>query len=237
MENGSFWDHLEEFRRRLITVVIVVAVFSMIAFFFSRKLTGYVAGTSPVPLAALTPAEAVTANIRISVTAGIIASVPVILFQIWRFVSPGLYRKERKSVLGVTAAGIILFFAGAAFAWFVMRGPAIELFRSFETGNITGMWSVSSYLGFIGRFIIVFGSAFQLPLAVLFLAKTGIVEPSDIGAYRRHVLVGLLIIAAVLTPPDPLTQVMLTLPLYVLFEISLLAAGIAFRKKETGSAL
>jgi sec-independent protein translocase protein TatC len=231
-ENGSFWDHLEEFRRRILTVLVTVAVFAAVAFFFSGKLVGFVADTSPSALAALAPAEAITAHVKLSVTAAIIACSPVILFQIWRFVAPGLYRDEKKSVVAVTASGAFLFIAGAAFAWFIIREPALILFKSFETGKITGFWSVSSYMDFVGTLLLVFGTAFQLPLAVFFLVKTGIAEPADLAHYRKHILVGLLVIAAILTPPDPLTQIMLALPLYVLFELSLLVARIGFRKNR-----
>lgn len=234
-ENGSFWDHLEEFRRRLFIAAATVAAFAAVAFFFSGTITRAVTETSPAQLSALSPAEAITAHLRLAVAAGIIAASPVILFQIWRFVAPGLYSNEKKALVTAAAAGGVLFITGAAFAWFMIREPALILFQSFETGRITGFWSVSSYIDFIGTLLLVFGAAFQLPLAVLFLVKTGIAEPADLARYRRHILVGLLVIAAILTPPDPLTQVMLTLPLYLLFELSLLVARISFRKKRKPS--
>lgn len=235
MSEGSFWDHLEEFRKRIFIMVLTVGVFASTAFFFSRYLTNYVTETSPCDLVALAPAEAITAHLRLSVTAAIILASPVILFQIWRFIAPGLYERERKSVVSVTIAGTFLFIGGAAFAWFVMRRPTLLLFQSFETGNITGAWSVASYLGFIGSFLLIFGVAFQLPLAVFFLVKTGIIESGTLAKYRRHVVVGLLVMAAALTPPDPLTQVMLALPLYLLFEISLAVALLSSRKSKTTS--
>ena len=235
VDGGSFWDHLEEFRRRIFIMLITVGVFAATAFFFSRYLTNFVTNTSPCELIALAPAEAITAHLKLSVTVGIILASPVLLFQMWRFVAPGLYRTERKGVISVTIAGSLLFIGGGTFAWFVMRKPALLLFQSFETGNIHGAWSVAAYIGFIGSFLLIFGVAFQLPLAVLFLTKTGIIEPRTLGKYRRHVVVGLLIMAAILTPPDPLTQVMLALPLYILFEMSLLAARISFRKAKSAS--
>jgi len=235
VDGGSFWDHLEEFRKRIFIVVITVGLLAVTAFFFSRYITNFVTSTSPCDLIALAPAEAVTAHLKLSVTLAIILASPVILFQIWSFVAPGLYETERKGVISVTITGAFLFIGGAAFAWFIMRKPALLLFQSFETGNIHGAWSVSAYIGFIGSFLLIFGAAFQLPLAVLFLTKTGIIEPQTLGKYRRHVVVGLLVMAAILTPPDPLTQVMLALPLYVLFEISLVVARISFRKSKRDS--
>ncbi|MCK5036489.1 MAG: twin-arginine translocase subunit TatC [Candidatus Sabulitectum sp.] len=235
VDGGSFWDHLEEFRKRIFIMIIAVGTLTATAFLFSRYITAYVTTTSPCELVALAPAEAITAHLRLSVTVGIILASPVLLFQMWRFIAPGLYQTERKSVTGVTIAGTFLFISGAAFAWFIMRKPALLLFQSFETGNIHGAWSVSAYIGFIGSFLLIFGAAFQLPLAVLFLTKTGIIEPKTLGKYRRHIVVGLLIMAAILTPPDPLTQVMLALPLYILFEISLVVARISFRKAKSAS--
>ncbi|MCK5130635.1 MAG: twin-arginine translocase subunit TatC [Candidatus Sabulitectum sp.] len=232
VDGGSFWDHLEEFRKRIFVMIITVGVLTATAFFFSRYITSYITATSPCELIALAPAEAVTAHLRLSVTVGVILASPVLLFQMWRFVAPGLYRTERKGVISVTIAGTFLFIGGAAFAWFVMRKPALLLFQSFETGNIHGAWSVSAYVGFIGSFLLIFGAAFQLPLAVLFLTKTGSIEPRTLGKYRRHAIVGLLVMAAILTPPDPLTQVMLALPLYILFEISLVVARISFHRAK-----
>lgn len=234
-KDGSFWEHLEEFRSRLFVMLITVSVLSAIAFYFSKQITGYVTATAPCSLIALAPAEAVTAHLKLSVTAGVILSSPVLLFQLWRFIAPGLYRNERKSLISVTVSGVILFVSGAAFAWFIMLKPALMLFQSFETGNIHGAWSVSGYTGFISSFLLIFGGAFQLPLAVLFLTKTGVIEPRTIGKYRRHVIVGLLVAAAILTPPDVLTQVMLAIPLYVLFELSLLVARVSVRKAKSVS--
>ncbi len=235
VDGGSFWDHLEEFRKRIFIMMATVGALTATAFIFSRDITNFVTTTSPCDLIALAPAEAITAHLKLSVTVGIILASPVLLSQIWRFIAPGLYQTERKSVIAVTIAGSFLFITGAAFAWFVMRKPALLLFQSFETGNIHGAWSVSAYIGFIGSFLLIFGAAFQLPLAVLFLTKTGIIEPRTLGKYRRHIVVGLLIMAAILTPPDPLTQVMLALPLYILFEISLVVARISFRKAKRAS--
>jgi sec-independent protein translocase protein TatC len=232
-KEGSFWEHLEEFRARLFVMIVTISVLSAICFYFSKQITGYVTAAAPCPLIAISPAEAVTTHLKLSVTAGLILSSPVVLFQLWRFIAPGLYRNERRSVISVTVSGVILFLSGVAFAWFVMCKPALLLFQSFETGNIHGAWSVSGFTGFISSFVLMFGAAFQLPLAVVFVTRTGIIEPRAISKYRRHVIVGILIVAAILTPPDVLTQVMLAVPLYILFEFSLLVARISLRKAKS----
>lgn len=229
---GSFWEHLEELRQRLFYVLGVLAGSVIVSFLFSRKLMELVLSRGPSELQALAPTEAFAAHLNLSLAAGILVSLPVILYQFWRFVSPGLFKKERKTAVRAAFLSVLLFFAGAAFAWFLMLEPAIAVFKSFETGNIVGHWSLANYIGFLSRLIMIFGVAFQLPILILLLVSLGVVTPENLGKYRRHIIVGLLIIAAVLTPPDPLTQVMLTLPLYLLFELSLLVASVGYRRKK-----
>lgn len=231
VKEGSFWDHLEELRKRIFIVLAVLTTGTVTAFAFSRQLMGLVLTGAPIQLQTLAPAEAFTAHLTLSLAVGLLVTSPVGFYQFWRFVSPGLYRKERSVAVAAAILCAVLFAAGAAFAWFVMLKPALTVFRSFETGDVTGGWSLSNYISFLGRFILVFATAFQLPVLVLILVRMGVVSPVQLARYRRHVIVGLLIIAAILTPPDPLTQVMLTLPLYILFEMSLLGARIGYRKR------
>lgn len=230
-ERVSFWEHLEELRRRLLIMLAALVVTTVVAFMFSERIMKVATSPAGGTLLALSPAEAVTASLRISLVAGAIAAAPVIFVQIWAFLAPGLYRDEKRGFLTVVVSCLILFAAGAGFGWFVMLEPTLMLFRSFETGVIHGTWSVSGYTGFLGTFILVFGLAFQLPLVIMILTRLGIVSPKALGKARRHVAVALLVIAAILTPPDPVTQVILAVPLYALFELSLLAARLAGRGK------
>jgi sec-independent protein translocase protein TatC len=229
---GSFWEHLEELRHRLFYVLGVLGGSIILSFLFSRQLMTLVVLRGPAELQTLAPAEAFSAHLNLSLVAGILISSPVIFYQFWRFVSPGLREKERKTALCAASVSVLLFLAGVAFAWFLMLEPAINVFKSFETGNIVGHWSLSNYIGFLGRFVIIFGVTFQLPVLVLMIVSLEVTTPDLLAKYRRHIIVGLLIAAAILTPPDPLTQVMLTLPLYLLFELSLLTARIGYRKKK-----
>lgn len=232
VKEGSFWEHLEELRRRLFIILIVLLAASFFAFIYSRPLMELVLKTGPAHLQTLSPTEGISAHFMLSLIAGIIATSPLLSYQFWSFVSPGLYKKEKRIALASASISTLLFVAGALFAWQIMLTPATDVFRSFETGSITGDWSLSNYISFLGRFLLVFGIAFQIPIVVFLLVKLGIVSPDGLSKYRRHIIIGLLIAAAVLTPPDPLTQVMLAFPLYILFEISLLAARIGSRKKK-----
>jgi len=229
---GTFWEHLEELRRRLFLAVGVLACAVAGCFFLSRKLMVLVIQSGPAVLQTLAPSEAVVAHLKIALIGGIIIASPVLSYQFWGFVSPGLYKGEKRTVIGIAIFSTLLFLTGAVFAWMVMLEPALQLFHSFETGSIEGHWSLSAYTGFLGRFVLVFGLAFQMPLLVHGLARLGIVSPRQLGRYRRHIVIGLLIAAALLTPPDPVTQVLLALPLYLLFELSLLVARLTARKSQ-----
>jgi len=233
---GTFWEHLEELRRRLFLTVGVLACAVAGCFFLSRKLMVLVLLSGPAVLQTLAPSEAVVAHLKIALIAGIIIASPILSYQFWGFVSPGLYKGEKRTVIGIAIFSTLLFLTGAVFAWIVMLEPALHLFHSFETGSIEGHWSLSAYTGFLGRFVLVFGLAFQMPLLVHGLARLGIVSPRQLGRYRRHVVIGLLITAALLTPPDPVTQVLLAPPLYLLFEPSLLVARLTAGKSQRFSS-
>lgn len=233
---GSFWDHLEEFRHRLVVVVASVAILTAGCFAFSRKLLDFVLATGPGHLQTLAPYEAFTASLRISLVAGLVLSSPVILWHFWRFVSPGLYPGEKRAAAGAFWVSILLFLSGAAFSFFVLLRPTLLLFRSFETGGISGNWTLSNYIAFLGQFTLMFGISFELPLVLLFLVWIGVFTPEQLGRYRRHVLVGLLVLGAILPPNDPLTQVLMAAPLYVLYELSMLAARFMRRKRKEQAA-
>jgi len=232
VEEGSFWEHLEELRRRLFIITAVLLAASFTAFIFCRPLMDFVLKTGPAHLQTLSPTEGISAHLILSLIAGIIVTSPILSYQFWRFVSPGLHKREKRIALLSAGVSTLLFIAGAAFAWMVMLKPAKYVFQSYETGTIAGNWSLSNYISFLGRFLIVFGVAFQIPIFVFLLVKLGVVTPDALSKYRKHIIIGLLIAAAVLTPPDPLTQVMLALPLYVLFEVSLLSARIGNREQK-----
>lgn len=227
---ASFWEHLEELRKRLFIIIAALALATSVAFVFSRHIMGLATIPAGGTLLALSPAEAVTANLKLSLVAGMVASSPVVLAEIWMFIAPGLYRKERKAFITAVASSLLLFLAGAGFAWFVMLSPVLAMFRSFETGAIQGSWSVSGYISFLGTFLLIFGGAFQLPLAVLILTRLGVVSRGTLGRARKHIIVALMVVSALLTPPDPVTQVVLALPLYLLFEVSLLLARLSERR-------
>jgi sec-independent protein translocase protein TatC len=232
VRDGSFWDHLEELRQRLFYMIGGIVVCTGAAFAFSRRLMDLVLEAGPGTLQTLSPYEAITANLKLALVAGLVASSPLTLWHFWRFVSPGLYRSEKRVMASAFWISILLFTAGVAFSWFVLLKPTLALFASFETGSVTGGWTLSNFVSFLGQFTLVFGLSFELPLVVLVLVKLGVVEPADLARFRRHVIVGLLVLGAILPPNDPVTQLLLAAPLYVLYEISIIAARMIRRSER-----
>lgn len=230
-ENGSFWDHLEELRKKLFVIIGGISAATILSFIFCRDLMYVVLKNGPDTIQTLSPSEALVSHLQLSLISGLIISSPLTFMQFWKFIAPGLYDSERKICIGATISSSILFAAGVLFSWKIMLQPTIAIFKSFETGMIVGGWSLVNYIGFLGKFVLVFGLAFQMPIAIIVLVKLGIVTPESLARFRRYVVVILMIVAAVLTPPDPMTQIMLALPLYLLFELSVLTAGIWFRKE------
>jgi len=232
VREGSFWDHLEELRQRLFVVMGAVGLFTLVCFAFSRRLLEVVLSTGPGPLQTLSPYEALTASLKLALTAGLVLSSPVVLWHFWKFVSPGLLDHERKAAGISFFVSVLLFLSGAAFSLFVLLKPTLLLFRSFETGGISGNWTLSNYVSFLGQFVLAFGISFELPLLVLFFVWIGVVTPAQLGRYRKHVIVGLLVLGAILPPNDPFTQLLMAIPLYLLYEASIIAARIMWRRRR-----
>jgi len=166
--------------------------------------------------------EAFTSYLKISVICGLFISLPFIAYQIYVFVRSGLTRKERGYVIFYGYTGFLLFIMGAGFAYLVLLPYALRFLLSFDGDNLKPMISISSYLSFLTIILLAFGGVFELPAVIIFLTKIGIVTPRILCRNRRYVLLVIFIIAAVLTPPDVFTQILLALPLLLLYEISIL---------------
>jgi sec-independent protein translocase protein TatC len=184
-------------------------------------------------LLSITPVETFMTMIKCLLLTSFIISVPWILFQVWLFISPGLYANEKKHALPFVLSGTFFFVAGLTFAFFIGLPTAINVLYGYDWGGLAKtQWTISSTLGFVLRLFLAFGIAFELPVVVFTLASMGIVTPKTLAKQRPYVLLGLLILSAVLTPPDWITQLLLAGPLYVLFELSILAARIFVREKK-----
>ncbi len=233
-------DHLIELRRRLIWSAVAFLICFMIAYYFSSAIYYFLAEPlaavlreqgNPDPHLIYTQLyEAFFTKIKVAFFGGAFVSFPLVATQIWLFVAPGLYRSEKRALLPFLAATPILFLLGAALAYYFVFPFAWKFFASFQTATGGGgmpielLPRVSEYLDLVMKLIFAFGITFQLPVALTLLAKVGIVSSAQLRKFRRYAYVGMFIIAAILAPPDVITQTGLALPLIALYEISILSA-------------
>lgn len=251
-----FTEHLAELRKRIIISLCVLAVFFIISFNYSEEIFNllmlpmrktlkiiteppYIVFTPTKiknqSLVFLGPAEAFWMHLKISLISGLIISLPVIFYQLWKFISPGLLPKEKRYILPfvITASG--LFFAGATFCFLVVLPFAMNFLLTYKTENLTPMISVGKYIDFCLKFILAFGAIFELPLLILFLSRMGIVKPQTLARHRKYAILGAFVLAAILTPtPDAFNQTLMAVPIILLYEIGIIVSRIFVRRSHNG---
>lgn len=232
-----FLDHLEELRWRLLKSIISVFVMMVICFYFSDYiLEGLLyPGKNidpPVPLQVLKVQTVFIIKLEIALFAGIILSLPVIFYQLWQFLAPGLLQNERKLLPFIVFATVFCFLLGGAFAYFIIIPYALQFFLNLAPIDIENNIALDFYIGFLLRLIIVFGVVFELPMLSMILSKFGILTPSFMRKYRKYAIVGAFILGAILTPPDPTTQMFLAIPIILLYELSIFISYLFASKRE-----
>ncbi len=233
-------EHLRELRSRLIKSIVAFFIGTGIAFYFASQifeiLKEPVRRSYPqVELITLSPTEPLFILLKISIVFGFILSSPFILFQLWRFVEPALYPNEKKLVLPLTLVSIILFLLGGAFSYFVALPMALKFLLGIGLSQLqaTPFLSVNLYISFLLKMIIGFGIAFELPVVIFLLQRAGIVSESQLKAFRKYFIVLAFVVGALIAP-DVTTQVLMAIPLIILYELSLIAGKLGRRKqKET----
>ncbi|MGB3710438.1 MAG: twin-arginine translocase subunit TatC [Erythrobacter sp.] len=226
-------DHLVELRARLVRAVIALAIGFGVCFYFADPILGFLVQ----PLREAFPEgegqliftklpEIFFVELKVALFAGFVVSFPVIANQLWAFVAPGLYAKEKRAFLPFLIATPVLFLGGAALAYYVVMPTAFRFFLGFggQAGgmDIQALPTAGDYLSLVMQFILAFGMTFLLPVLLMLLHRAGIVDRKQLAAARRYVIVGVVALAAIVTPPDPGSQVILAIPLLILFEGSLL---------------
>lgn len=231
-QSMTFLSHLEELRQRIFWMVITLVLATMGAYLFAEELILFF--SRPIEkLVFIKPFEAFLAKIKVSLFAGCLAAIPVIFYQLWSFAAKGLTRKEKKNILVYLPLSVLLFFSGVLFAHTLIVPLSIQFFLSQSMATLTPMISVSAYFSFLFWMLLVFGLMFELPLVVFFLSQFGMLTPEALKRQRRVVIVLLFMIAAFLTPPDIISQILLAVPLWLLLEISIFIAGLVYRKKPS----
>ncbi len=234
MENEkrmSFIEHLEELRTRIIKCLITVFVFSCISYLFIKQILGYI--IKPIgKVIFISPQEAFFSYLVLAVFAGVFFSSPIIIFQVWRFISAGLLKKERKYLLIYIPISFFLFVSGVAFAFFVIFPTCIRFLLSFGTDFLQPMITISRYISFAGMFLLSFGVVFQLPIVILFLTQMGWVSTLVFRRNRKYAILIMVVISAIMTPsPDVFSQILMAVPLLLLLEISIWLAVLLERRR------
>ena len=216
-------SHLVELRQRIIISCLAVLVCSLVSFAFSDQILAYF--TQHVEdLVFLSPPEAFITAIKISVFVGLMAALPVVISQFWLFILPALKRNERITFYIVIPASISLFYVGFAFGFYLVLPLAVRFLVEFARPVLTPMFTLRHYVGFMLQLLIPFGLVFQLPLMTCLLVRLRIITADSLRRSRKYALVMIFIVAAILTPPDVVTQLMLALPILLLFEFSVVLA-------------
>ena len=237
-ENGEnlkemgFLDHLLELRSTIIWILAVWLGSSVVLWFFSGRLLDFLLSTIPVEnLYFNAPVEAFMVRLKLSFITGALLSFPFALFKLWAFISPGLFFREKRIIIPMIAPSAILFYTGALFAYWVMIPVVLGFLLRFGTEMLEPLISVSKYFEFVARLCFAFGVVFQLPLAIIFLTWIGVVSPRTLMRQWRWAIIVIFVAGAVLTPPDPASQLMMAIPLVFLFMGSVLLS-LVFEKKR-----
>jgi sec-independent protein translocase protein TatC len=240
-----FLEHLEELRWRLLKVAVALALGIGVSFalIFSKQVDVVALLSEPIqpflkrPLMVTHPGDLFDIAMDAAITLGLIAASPVIIWQIWGFLSPALYTHEKKVVIPALVGAALLFLAGMALAFKYVVPVTLAFFMSFQSGAVEVVPTVDKYVGFVISMCLAFGAVFELPVVIALLSALGIVQPQYLAKFRRHAAVGCLITAAVITPgSDPTSLLLLTIPLYALYEVSITVSRLIVRRRERSIA-
>jgi sec-independent protein translocase protein TatC len=241
-QEQSFLSHLVELRSRLLRAVAAVVLVFLALIPFANRIYSWLAdpllarlpeGASMVAIDVITP---FFTPLKMAFFCAIFATVPFLLYQAWAFVAPGLYRHERRLAVPLLASATILFYVGCAFAYFVVMPLVFKFLAASVPEGVAMMTDISHYLDFVLVMFFAFGLCFEVPVATVILVILGVVTPEKLRESRGYVIVGAFVIAAVITPPDALSQILLAVPMCLLFEVGLIAARAVARRRDAEHA-
>ncbi len=220
-EKLTITAHLEEIRTRLLFFLKVFSLFFIVTYSFAEPLSHFFRMPITIPLVFIAPAEAFMVNLKVAFWSAMFIAFPILLFQLWQFIAPGLRVNERKYAYAFLLTGSGLFYSGICFCFFALLPFAIQFLLGFSTDGVSPMISIGHYLSFTLTLMFVFGLVFELPLLVVVIVLSGMIELNTLKQGRGIAIILFFIIAAVLTPPDVITQTMLALPMILLYEVGI----------------
>lgn len=234
----SLIDHLIELRDRIIKSIIAILVLFLMLFYFAQDIYLFVANPliEALPegstMIAIDPTSPFFAPFKLTFYVAFAIAAPYILYQIWSFIAPGLYKNEKSVAIPLFISSVVLFYSGIAFARFLLFGMAFSFFIRVAPEGIAVMPDINSFLTFALTIFLAFGFAFEVPIFVFLIIWAGFAEPDDLVAKRPYVIVGCFIVGMLLTPSDPFTQSMLAIPMCLLFEVGVLAGRLIKKKQK-----
>ncbi len=235
-DERPFLSHLIELRQRLIRSLAVVFIGFFPVYYFIDAIFDFITGPMrealPGTMIATQVASPFLTQLKVAFYATIFATVPMLLHQAWGFVSPGLYLREKRFAVPLLVSSVALFYLGMAFAYFAVFPLAFGFFVAVTPTGVEMMTDISQYLDFVLKLFFAFGVAFEIPVATVLLAMTGLTSAQSMGRKRPYVIVGCFVVGMLLTPPDIITQVMLAVPAWLLFEAGILLARLATKQRD-----
>ncbi len=235
---SSLFEHLLELRSRFLAMILSILVIFLCLAYFAQDIYQLLAkpllevlpeGASMIATDVASP---FFAPFKLTLVVSIFLSMPFILYQIWSFIAPGLYSNEKRLIAPLLFGSSILFYMGIAFAYFVVFPLAFEFFSNFAPEGVTVATDISSYLDFVLKLFFAFGLAFEIPIAIILMCWTGFTTPQNLRIKRPYVIVGVFIVGMLLTPPDVISQTLLALPMWLLFEVGLIVASFYTKPDE-----
>ena len=235
LAEGSLISHLLELRNRLLRGVIAVAIVFVPCAYFQDWLYTLIAqpllDKLNVPLIATDPMATFMAPLKLALFAALFGAMPYVLYQIWAFVAPGLYRHEKRFAVPLAVSSVVLFYTGVAFAYFVVFPLMFQFFSGAGPRGVQYQPDMTQYLDFVLLLFFAFGVAFEIPVATVLLAATGLVKIETMTKNRGYVVLGIFIVAAFLTPPDALSQSFMAVPMYILYEFGIIMSRILLKER------
>jgi sec-independent protein translocase protein TatC len=237
---GGFVSHLIELRNRLVYALGAVGVVFLVLVPFSNQVYVFIAQPlmdvlpAGMSMIATEVASPFLTPLKFTLAAAVTLTIPFLLYQVWAFVAPGLYKQEKRMVVPLVVSSVLLFYTGMAFAYFVVFPSVFKVFVNFLPPGVQMMTDIKAYLDFVFSMFFAFGVAFEVPVAVVILSSTGMVNPETLAEKRPYVIVGAFVVAAILTPPDVASQFLLAVPMLILFEVGLFVARLLHRRRTAG---
>jgi sec-independent protein translocase protein TatC len=237
-EPNSLIAHLIELRGRVLKAVLSVFVVFLCLVYFAQELYHWLAtpllDTLPehAQMIATDVASPFFAPFKLTLVLSFFIAIPVVLFQIWGFIAPGLYKNEKRLVVPLLLSSTLLFYCGMAFAYYVVFPLAFAFFTSVAPEGVVINTDISSYLDFVLKIFFAFGLSFEIPVAIVLMCWTGVTTPDALRAKRPYVIVGIFTLAMLLTPPDIISQTLLAVPMWILFEVGIMVGSIYTRDKQ-----